>query len=291
MVPSPDAVSSIEEPSAGVKTHFLACTSGAEGRSGSGCLTLGDPDDRVGRPGSASTHEHGRRPPARAHPRRRKAWPGSWKSGSRSGRWAASPGFSTTRRPRRDIVWNALPLGGDVWHAKYAMNEIYCLVPPIQGDAPGLENSTTTPIPGDIVYFYFPRGHLARSLREERGLEHLPGVVDLAVFYGRNNFLFNPATGFVPGNVYATSWRTSSRSPEPRMTSGAAAAWANVSRIAAWKAVADRQTRPVSGSHHRAPAHRVAARPVYRVHYGGGDGRVANAGCDRRIVGSDAFHP
>ena len=34
-----------------------------------------------------------------------------------------------------DIVWNALPLGGDVWHAKFAMNEIYCLVPPIQGDA------------------------------------------------------------------------------------------------------------------------------------------------------------
>lgn len=30
-----------------------------------------------------------------------------------------------------DIVWNALPLGGDVWHAKFAMNEIYCLVPPI----------------------------------------------------------------------------------------------------------------------------------------------------------------
>ena len=32
----------------------------------------------------------------------------------------------------------------------------------------------------------------------------MPGVVDLAVFYGRNNFLFNPATGYVPGNVYAT---------------------------------------------------------------------------------------
>ena len=103
-----------------------------------------------------------------------------------------------------DIVWNGLPIGGDAWHAKYAMNEVYCLVPPIQGDAPGLENSTTMPIPGDVVYFYFPRGHLARSLREERGFEHLPGVVDLAVFYGRNNFLFNPATRFVPGNVYAT---------------------------------------------------------------------------------------
>jgi hypothetical protein len=124
-----------------------------------------------------------------------------------------------------DIVWNALPLGGDVWHAKYAMNEIYCLVPPIQGDAPGLENSTTTPIPGDIVYFYFPKGHLARSFREERGLEHLPGVVDLAVFYGRNNFLFNPATGFVLATSTRLWLRTSSLSPRPRTTCGEAAAW------------------------------------------------------------------
>src|SRR5207245_6832299 len=49
-----------------------------------------------------------------------------------------------------DIVWNGLPIGGDAWHAKYAMNEVYCLVPPIQGDAPGLEHATTMPIPGDV---------------------------------------------------------------------------------------------------------------------------------------------
>ena len=103
-----------------------------------------------------------------------------------------------------DIVWNALPITADAWHAKYAMNEVYCLVPPIRGDAPGLENSTIVPTTGDVVYFYFPKGHLARSFRDEKGMQDLPGVVDLAVFYGRNNFLFNPATGYVPGNVYAT---------------------------------------------------------------------------------------
>jgi hypothetical protein len=103
-----------------------------------------------------------------------------------------------------ELVWNALPLGGDAWHAKYAMNEVYCYTPPIGGSGPGLENPTVAPIPGDVVYFYFPRGHLARTLREERGLDHLPAVVDLAVFYGRHNFLFNLATGFVPGNVYAS---------------------------------------------------------------------------------------
>lgn len=102
-----------------------------------------------------------------------------------------------------DIVWNALPLSGDVWHAKYASNEIYCLVPPIQGDAPGLENSTTVPTAGDVAYFYFPRGYISYAFRKERGLDHLPGIVDLAVFYGRNNLLFDPAVGFVPGNIYA----------------------------------------------------------------------------------------
>lgn len=103
-----------------------------------------------------------------------------------------------------DLVWNALPISGDAWHAKYAMNEVYCLIPPIEGEAPDLENSTIVPTTGDVVYFYFPAGHLARSMRDERGLGGLPGVVDLAVFYGPNNFLFNPGTGYVPGNVYAT---------------------------------------------------------------------------------------
>jgi hypothetical protein len=103
-----------------------------------------------------------------------------------------------------EIVWNALPQTGDAWHAKYASNEVYCLLPPLKGDAPGRENSTLMPIPGDVVYFYFPAGHLAHRLREQLGLAGFPGFVDLAIFYGRNNFLFDPAVGPVPGNVFAT---------------------------------------------------------------------------------------
>ena len=130
-----------------------------------------------------------------------------------------------------DIVWNALPLGGDVWHAKYAMNEIYCLVPPIQGDAPGLENSTTMPIPGDIVYFYFPRGHLARSMREERGLYRGSSTSRSSTAGTTSCSTRRPASS--PATSTRPSWRTSSRSPEPRTTSGAAAASANASRIVA----------------------------------------------------------
>lgn len=102
-----------------------------------------------------------------------------------------------------DAVWEALPLSNEVWHAKYASNEIYCMVPPLGSD-PGLENPTLTPIPGDVCYFSFPAGQFLRSFRESRQIEHLDTVVDMAVFYGRNNFLWDPSVGPVPGNVYAT---------------------------------------------------------------------------------------
>jgi hypothetical protein len=102
-----------------------------------------------------------------------------------------------------DAVWEALPLSNRVWHAKYASNELYCMVPPLASD-PGLENPTITPIPADVIYFRFPTGQFLRSFRESRGIEGWEAVIDLAVFYGRNNFLWDPSVGPVPGNVYAT---------------------------------------------------------------------------------------
>src|ERR1044072_2454841 len=52
-------------------------------------------------------------------------------------------------------VWDALPLGGDVYHAKYARNEIYALFPPFAPEEPPLENPTVTPIPGAFCYSPF----------------------------------------------------------------------------------------------------------------------------------------
>jgi Protein of unknown function (DUF3830) len=103
-----------------------------------------------------------------------------------------------------EAVWQALPLGGDAYHAKYARNEVYTMVPRFAGTEPGLENPTVTPIPGDVVYFSFAAGMLDREFKEEKGIDQLPGVVDLAIFYGRNNLLLNGDVGWVPGNVYAT---------------------------------------------------------------------------------------
>jgi Protein of unknown function (DUF3830) len=101
-------------------------------------------------------------------------------------------------------VWNALPLSGPAFHAKYARDEVYAVLPPFTDHEPALENPTITPIAGDIVYHASNANLLPRSFREDLGLSYLDLIVDLAVFYGRNNLLLNPDLGWVPSTVFAT---------------------------------------------------------------------------------------
>lgn len=104
-------------------------------------------------------------------------------------------------------IWSALPLAGDVYHAKYARNELYTFVPPVADQPLGHENPTVTPIPGDVVYFEFAAGHLPAATygyNDDEGAAGRDLVVDLALFYGRNNLLLNGDVGWVPGNVFAT---------------------------------------------------------------------------------------
>ena len=101
-----------------------------------------------------------------------------------------------------EAVWRALPQGGQAYHAKFAGNEVYTLVPAFADPEPGLENPTIMPIPGDLMYFYFPPGEV--KFADVDDFADKVGVIDLAVFYGRNNFLFSPATGAMPGNVFAS---------------------------------------------------------------------------------------
>ncbi|MBN8904257.1 MAG: DUF3830 family protein, partial [Rhodospirillales bacterium] len=49
------------------------------------------------------------------------------------------------------------PLGGPAQHAKYARNEVYSIVRRF-GPKIGHENTTVTPIPGDVCYFDFAGG-------------------------------------------------------------------------------------------------------------------------------------
>jgi hypothetical protein len=101
-------------------------------------------------------------------------------------------------------VWAALPQAGDAQHAKYARNEVYTMVPRFAPNEPGVENPTVTPIPGDVCYFSFSEGQLDKAFKADQAIGDLPGVVDLAIFYGRNNLLLNGDIGWVVGNVFAT---------------------------------------------------------------------------------------
>jgi len=104
-------------------------------------------------------------------------------------------------------VWDALPLSGQVFHGKYARNEIYHLVPAFAPVEPGWENTTVTPIPGDLCYFTFGADDLATPSHGYEGAggpPELDHIIDLALFYGRNNLLINGDQGWVPGNVFGT---------------------------------------------------------------------------------------
>lgn len=101
-------------------------------------------------------------------------------------------------------VWDSLPRTGQAYHAKYARNELYAFVEPLVAD-PGPENTTVTPFTGDLCYFSFTSTALANpgySYAAETQTVSTTRIVDLAVFYGRNNLLINADQGFVPGNVF-----------------------------------------------------------------------------------------
>ncbi|MFD1831777.1 DUF3830 family protein [Streptomyces desertarenae] len=103
-----------------------------------------------------------------------------------------------------DAVWNALPPAGDVYHAKYARNEIHTLLPAFAAAEPPLENPTVTPIPGDLCHFAFTGTRLGTAsygYEDDAGHRGRKTVADLALFYERNNLLTNGDAGWVPGIV------------------------------------------------------------------------------------------
>ena len=99
-----------------------------------------------------------------------------------------------------EAVWNALPHAGETYHAKWANNEVYILVPPFAEQDPGKENATVFPIPGDILYLPVPPGTKVPPHMREQCQE--TGLIDLAIFYGRESYLLGPE-GHMPGNLFA----------------------------------------------------------------------------------------
>jgi hypothetical protein len=101
-----------------------------------------------------------------------------------------------------EMIWAALPQEEGLFHAKYASNELFILVRDFSGGFAAAENLSVTPTMGELMYFYFPP-----TWGFPRGTEHLSsegkGLVDLALFYDRNNMLLSPSAGFTPGTVFA----------------------------------------------------------------------------------------
>jgi len=103
-------------------------------------------------------------------------------------------------------VWDMLPVTGDAYHAKFARNEVYALLPRITA-VPRRENPTVTPIPGDICAFDFEPWEIsnpAYGYTPGSTAHAEQGATDLALFYDRNNLLVNGDVGWVPGNVFGT---------------------------------------------------------------------------------------
>jgi hypothetical protein len=109
-------------------------------------------------------------------------------------RWDRSPWTCSA-------IVKRLPIGSQVWHAKYANNEIYTLIPVTDEKYVG-EWRCIYPGPGDLMYlpiesgFFLPPG--APKMDSSKGL------IDVAYFYDRGNSLAGP-TGTALGNIFATA--------------------------------------------------------------------------------------
>lgn len=104
-------------------------------------------------------------------------------------RWDRSPATC-------EALARRLPVEEQVWHAKYAHNEIYVLVEAWAEDPPR-EWMCAYPGPGDLMYIPHPPGLLPKGSGAGTRL------VDLAYFYERGNNLYGPG-GPAIGNIVAT---------------------------------------------------------------------------------------
>lgn len=109
-------------------------------------------------------------------------------------RWSTAP-------ENCQALVNLLPIRRQVWHAKYANNEIYllCRAPEPK---PALEHLTMYPSRGDLVFLPLPAG-----IPLPMGLSGIgPGdeALDVAYFYEAGNSLLGGPHGPLPGTIVAT---------------------------------------------------------------------------------------
>lgn len=106
-----------------------------------------------------------------------------------------------------EAIWQSLPIEGDCSHSRYARHQIYTLVPGRFEPPP--EYTTVTPFTGDLVYWPVPVSASLRvpgSASDSAGATGLPEgtkvLMDLGVYYDRNNLLLSPDSGWQPNTVF-----------------------------------------------------------------------------------------
>ena len=107
-------------------------------------------------------------------------------------------------------VWDALPLSAPVFHGKYARNEIYTLLPGLRAGRSGEgehDGDADSRRPVLVLVRLRRSGQSGVRVREHHRHRDPGAIVDLAVFYGRNNLLINGDQGWVPGNVFGAITR------------------------------------------------------------------------------------
>lgn len=103
-------------------------------------------------------------------------------------------------------VVERLPIEEQVWHAKFANNEVYTLMPARDKNFQ-TEWSCLYPAPGDLMYFPISSGftHPPGTARLDTSQDHF----EIAYFYERGSNLYGP-TGPSFGNIFATAVDVSS---------------------------------------------------------------------------------
>lgn len=96
----------------------------------------------------------------------------------------------------------ALPCENQAWHAKYANNEVYTIVPALQ-DPPPQEWLCAYPAPGDLLYIPLSPGIVLPPGAPPQDPRR--GTLDLAYFYDRGNSLLAGPSGPQPGTLFATA--------------------------------------------------------------------------------------
>ena len=101
-----------------------------------------------------------------------------------------------------NAIWDALPLEGPLFHTKSSGNEVYTLLPPFASENLPLENGSIVPLPGDLLYFTYPRGVFPPTDVRWIDVGTASSVACIASFYNRNSVHWMEL-GFFPGTRWA----------------------------------------------------------------------------------------